>query len=270
MNRNKNILLAAISGSLVFLILAAMFVNAPVSHGPLYTCPAIPDPSVDGNVDTVVEWKDGIPLDITLFNLANQADELDIEIMSVYGADLIIYYAITIPDTAINPEDYFFMVFKTHEVNPIVENATQFGNFGAENDVKFMWFHNNHSMDAFTKGIGFTWADDVSNGGVDNGQGKCQNNGTHTTIEMAFPFNTGDTSGFDVSLFINGTTELFLWYHDEDSHKDFCQIRSTDVDWDFIKQEINCSATTPIPIAFVFFGLMVTAIAAVFYRKRRK
>lgn len=259
-----------ISSFLVLLLLILTSVIAPVAVDILHTCEAIPDPNVDGKIDKAVEWKAGWPITVTLFDLADQTNKIDIEIISVYGADNIVYYAVTVPDTGINPEDYFFMVFRTHEANPIVETPNIDGRFYKEHDVKLMWLHNNHSMDAWTTGTWFNWADDPSNGGTDNGYGKCRNNRSHTTIEMSFPFDTSDLNGFDVVLSLKATVELFLWYHDEDVGRDYCQIRENDADWDYLEQIIDSTKCTPLPLPYVFLGLIGISVITVVIKGKRK
>ncbi|MBD3190291.1 MAG: hypothetical protein GF308_06590 [Candidatus Heimdallarchaeota archaeon] len=269
MNKMRKTILG-ISSFFVIFVLTMTSVIAPTMVNTLHTCEATPDPNVDGKIDKAVEWKAGWPITVTLYDLTNQANKIDIEIISVYGADQIVYYAVTVPDTGINPEDYFFMVFRTHEVDPIVEIPNIDGRFNKEHDVKFMWLHNNHSMDAFTTGTWFNWADDPSNGGSDDGFGKCRNNRSHTTIEMSFPFDTSDLNGFDVILSLNATVELFLWYHDEDVGRDYCQIRENDADWDYLEQIIDSTKCGPIPLPYVFLGLIGISVITVIIRGRRK
>jgi len=265
----KTFLLSTFGLLILGLLFTSIFVSAATNVGPLYTCAANPDPIVDGNIDKVVEWKVGKPINVKLFDLNDQSRSIVVEIMSVYGNDLLLYWAVTIPDSAITPEDFFFIVIRTHEANPIVEIPKPDGKFGAEHDIKFMWLHNNMTMDAFTSGTGFTWKDDISNGGTEDCYGKAKNNKTHTTIEIRTVFNSGDTSGYDFNTYINGTIEIFLWFYDEDTGIDYTQIREVDVDWNYIEQMIRCTKVSPIPINFIFLGLITTAVF-VLVKKRRK
>ncbi|RLI68516.1 MAG: hypothetical protein DRP02_12460 [Candidatus Gerdarchaeota archaeon] len=267
----KKIFMRIIFGTLLLgLFFSSITISAINNVGPLYTCPANPDPIVDGTIDKIVEWKAGVPLTVVLFDLTNQANKIVIEIMSVYGNNYILYWAVTIPDTAINPKDYFFIVIRTHEVNPIVVDPTPNGKFGAEHDIKFIWLYNNDTMDAFTSGVAFTWKDDISNLGTNDCVGKARNNRTHTTIEMSTPFNSGDANGYDFNTYVNGTIDIFLWYHDEDNHVDYTQIRESDVDWDYIEQKIQCTKTSPISIYAIFLSLLSTAVFVILVRKRKR
>ncbi len=96
---------------------------------------------------------------------------MSVEIQSVHGLDLILYFGITYEDSSINPEDYFFIVFKTVEGDPLVfapYNAS--GAFGLDHDVKFIWLHNNVSMDAYTIDTGYNWIVDTDSGGTNDAQ----------------------------------------------------------------------------------------------------
>ncbi|MBN1328300.1 MAG: hypothetical protein JXA54_02390 [Candidatus Heimdallarchaeota archaeon] len=265
----KNTLMTIIGSTSVLLMLTVAFVAAPIKIGTVFSCVSA-DPTIDGKIHQTTEWKEGKPIDVKLFNLADQTQTLGVQIQSVYGYDNLIYFGILIPKDSLNPEDYFFMVFRTHETNPLVNrpyNAD--GSFGAENDLKFMWLHNNHSMDGFTKGVSYTWADDVSNGGVDNGIGKCDFNGTYIHIEMRFPFNSGDALGYDFNLYVNATIEMFLWFHDEDTGIDYTQIMEDDNDFQYLMLDLSCTGLSPLRLEFLFLGLLVVSAFSIIIKKRR-
>lgn len=250
--------------------LTTTLVVAPVTVGTLYSCPADPIPVIDGTLGAI-EWKEGVPLTVKLYNLNAQADTMEIEIMSLYDNDLRIYFGITYLDDSINPEDYLFLIFQDAEGTAICtppHNAS--GGFNDNHDMKFMWLHNNHTVDHFTKGPGYNWADDVSNGGVDNGIGKCHENGTHITVEMRFPLNTVDSLGYDINLAINGSVNMFIGYHDEDKHIDWFQVRESDNDYDLIRLQVSCTAASPVPVIYILLGLMVTSVVSFLYKKKRK
>ena len=48
-------------------LLATTLVVAPVHVGILYSCPADPEPVVDGTLGAI-EWKEGVPLTVRLYN----------------------------------------------------------------------------------------------------------------------------------------------------------------------------------------------------------
>jgi len=207
---NKTKILVTLSSVLLLAFLSTTLVVAPITVGTLYSCPADPIPTIDGILGAI-EWKEGVPFTFKLYNLANQADTMDMEIMALYDNDYRIYFGITYLDDKINLGDYLFLIFQDVEGTAICtppHNAA--GGFNDNHDMKFMWLHNNHSVDQFTKGPGYNWVDDYSNGGVDNGVGKCHENGTHITVEMRFPLNSGDALGYDIALAVNGSVTCLL------------------------------------------------------------
>ncbi|MHA1435380.1 MAG: hypothetical protein ACTSO7_16180, partial [Candidatus Heimdallarchaeota archaeon] len=183
--KSKLLRIVGLNIGILLLFLSTTVVVGP-TLGSLYCCPSV-DPIVDGNIG-VSEWKDGTPRTEKLYNLDGEADSMHVEIQSVYGNDLILYFAITYADDKINPEDFFFIVFKTVEGDPLVlPPYNRDGTFGKDHDVKMIWLHNNVSADAFTKDSGyysdFAYDTDII-GGTNDVLAKCQNNGTHTFIEM--------------------------------------------------------------------------------------
>ncbi len=267
---NKRKILIALSSVFLLAFLSTTMVVAPTVVGTLYSCPADPIPVIDG-VLGVSEWKEGVPLTVKLYNLVAQADTKEIEIMSLYDNDNRIYFGITYQDDRINAEDYIFLIFQDVEGTDICYAPHSVdGGFNDGHDMKFMWLYNNLTMDAFTKGPGYNWADDVSNGGINHGVGKCHENGTHVTVEIRFPMNTGDTAGFDVSLAVNGSVNMFIGYHDEDTHVDYYQVREADNNYDLIRLQVSCTATTPVSIAYIILGLMITLTTSILIKKKRK
>ena len=134
-----------------------------------------------------------------------------------------------------------------------------------------MWFHNNHTTDCYTPGTGYdVWTADTDAGGTDDGYGKCQFNGSQVTIEMRFPFDSGDAAGKDFALHVGDRIEFNVWYHDETDGINYCQIRTTDVDYDFNVLYIACSKAAPLPIGVIFGGLILTSVAGVLYKRFKK
>jgi len=267
---NKTKILVTISSALILTLLATTLVVAPVHVGTLYSCPADPVPTVDGSLGAI-EWKEGVPLTVKLYNLAAQADTMEIEIMSLYDNDNRIYFGITYLDDKINPEDNFWMVFKSIEGDPLCfppHNAS--GMYGLNHDMKFIHHYSNKTIDGYTMDtLYYNWLPDDPPG-VDNGIGKCHENGTHVTIEMRFPFNSGDSLGADFALAVNASVEFFVGFHDEDKHIDWFQIREADNDFDYIKLQVSCTAVVPVPVISILLGLMMTSVIAVLYKKKRK
>jgi len=265
--KSKLLRIVGLNIGLVLLFLTTAAVVGP-SLGTLYCCPSA-DPVVDGKIDPA-EWVEGVPRTEKLHNLLAESDTLEVEIQSVHGNDLLLYFGITYEDSSINPEDYFIIIFKTIEGDPLVLPPHDVGgSFGKEHDAKMIWLHNNDSMDAFTKDSGYVWTVDTDAGGTNDGIAKCQNNGTHTTIEMRYPFDSGDTAGFDFKLAVGNRIAIMLWLHDEDKHIDFCQVLETSNDYEWLDLYIGCTPA-PIPIAFVVLGLITTATVSLVVKRRRK
>ncbi|NHJ32451.1 MAG: hypothetical protein FK732_06285 [Asgard group archaeon] len=267
---NKRKILVVFSSALMLALLTTSMVVAPSVVGTLNSCPADPVPVIDG-VLGVSEWKEGVPELVELYDLDDQLETMDIEIMSLYDNDNRIYFGITYLDDKLNPEDWFFLIFRDVEGTDICappHNAS--GKFNDNHDMKFMWLYNNLTVDQFTKAPGYSWASDVSNGGADNGIGKCHENGTHVTIEMRFPFNTGDTLGYDIALSLGITVKMFIGLFDGDKGIRYYQIRENDLDYDLLDLIVQCTAATPIPVIYILIGLMVTSVVSIIYKKKRK
>jgi hypothetical protein len=267
---NKKQILILLSVFILVSLTTATFVSAPVSIGTLYSYPS-PDPTVDGTLDPT-EWKEGETMKLTLFNLLNENEKLPVEIMSVWGNDYYLYFGVTIPQKNINGEDYFFIVFEDIEGTPIcLPPYNVNGSFSANHDLKMVWLHNNHSVDCFTRDSGYVWTVDTDNGGTDDGIAKCHFNGSHVTIETRYPFDSGDAPGHDFKVAVNDTINIFLWFHDEDSHKDFSQILEYTNDYEFITLEIAHSktVTTPLYAFYILLGMIGTTVFTLHFRRKK-
>ncbi|MHA1308476.1 MAG: hypothetical protein ACTSQN_14390, partial [Candidatus Heimdallarchaeota archaeon] len=62
---------------------------------------------------------------------------------------------------------------------------------------------------------------------------------------------------------------ILLFYHDEDQLKHYSQILEVTNDYQWLDLSIGCS-TTPLPIAFVIFGFMITTSVSMIIKRRRK
>ncbi|MBK5113065.1 MAG: hypothetical protein KGD59_10960 [Candidatus Heimdallarchaeota archaeon] len=237
----------------------------------LYSCPS-PDPVIDGwFYSSAAEWLLGESIDVTLYEINNQADKLDIQIMSVQGNDYFIYFGVTIPNTVIEG-DILYLVFRDVEGQPICVPPHKWdGNYGKDHDVIAMYMHNNHTVDMFTKdAIHYVYGADTDNGGTNDGIGKCHLNGTHVTVETKKAFNTGDTLGFDFNLVVNGTIQMFIWFFDGDLSKQYSMIREADNDYDYLTLKVQCTPAAPVPFGVIITGLFVTATIPFVIKKRRK
>ncbi|MBN1328299.1 MAG: hypothetical protein JXA54_02385 [Candidatus Heimdallarchaeota archaeon] len=254
----------------MLLLLTATFVISPTLMGTVFSCNSL-DPVIDGSIDQAVEWDKGKPIDVKLHNLYDGAESIIIQIQSVYGEDKLIYFAVIIPHEALlDPLDYFFIIFRQGDVPAFIEPPyNKDGNFGEENDLKMMWLHNNHTQDFYTLNTGYTWADDISNSGYDNGYGKCYNNRTHIQIEMQFPMGSGDTAGFDFNLNVNDKIEMFLWFHDETKGIDYCMIRESHNEYYYLVLDLSCTGVAPLPLISILIGLICVPSLTILIRKRK-
>jgi hypothetical protein len=271
----KKTKLVLVSLSLIFLMSITSTI-AQVKVGDLYACLS-PAPTIDGSLtSTAIEWDKGVPIDVELFNIANQADRIKIQIMSMQDNDYRIFFGVTIPNQIIEG-DTLYLIFRDVEGQPLHQAPHDInGKFGKDHDVIAMFMHNNHTIDMFTDGIEAHTAypgeyiADTDAGGTNDGIGKCHKNATHVTVETQKQFNTGDSLGFDFNLVVNGTIEMFIWFWDGDLGKHYTMIRETDGDYDYLLLHINCTATTPIPFGIIMAGIFTTAVASVIIKRRRK
>jgi hypothetical protein len=267
--------LILVSLSLIFLMSITSVVGQ-VKVNDLYCCLS-PAPVIDGSFySTAIEWDKGVPIDVELYNIANQADRIKIQIQSVQDNDYRIFFGVTIPNTVIEG-DTLYLVFRDVEGDPLHQPPHDInGKYGKEHDVIAMYMHNNHTIDMFTDGIEAHTAypseyiADTDAGGTNNGIGKCHINGTHVTVETRKQFNTGDSLGHDFNLVVNGSIDMFIWFWDGDLGKHYTMLRETDNDYDYLLLHIQCTKAVPVSIGVIITGFFVTATSAVIIKKRRK
>lgn len=251
-------------------------VIGPVEASKLYSCLS-PAPTVDGSFySTAIEWDKGIPINVTLFNIDNQADKLIIQIMAVQDNDYRIFFGVTIPNTIIEDER-LYLVFRDVEGAPLhLPPHKLSGSYGNTHDVIAMYMHNNKSVDMFTNGsIQHTafpneYIADTDAGGVENTLGKCYHDGSEVTVELRKPFDSGDTAGHDFNLVVNGSIDMFIWFYDGDLGKHYTMIREADNDYDFLKLLIYCTDISPVPVVYILLGLISISVTTILYKKKRK
>ena len=255
---------------LLALLLITTIVIGP-SLGTLYCCQSM-DPTIDGYLGPS-EWKDGIPKDLKLHDLNDESETLDVEIQSIHGADLILYTGVTFLDSVITPLDLFFIVYKQVEGDPLVlPPYNENGSLGLEHDVKALNLYDNYSIDCFSLNTpGYDVQQDTDVGGVNNGDAKCYNNGTHTTIEMMAPFDSGDALGHDFKLAVGIRIDIMIWFYDGEKGIVYGQVLETTNDYEWLTLYIGCTATpTPLPIFYVILGLATSTISILIFKRRRK
>ncbi|NHK31497.1 MAG: hypothetical protein FK730_09110 [Asgard group archaeon] len=271
----KKINLIIVSLGLIFLMSITSVIGQNKVND-LYCCLS-PAPIIDGSFySTAIEWDKGVPIDVELFNINDQADRIKIQIQSVQDNDYRIFFGVTIPNTVIEG-DTLYLVFRDVEGQPIhLPPHDISGKYGKDHDVIAMYMHNNHTVDMFTDGIEAHTAypseyiADTDAGGTNDGIGKCYINGTHVTVETQKQFNTGDSLGNDFNLVVNGSIDMFIWFFDGDLAKHYSMIRKSDNDYDYLLLHVQCTKAVPVSIGVIITGIFVTATGAVILKKRRK
>ncbi len=227
-------------------------------------------PAIDGTLNSF-EWSDGEPTTITLYELNNIADTLDIEIMSLYSVNEIIYFGVTIPDTNAT-NDYLLIAFRTNGSSPLILGSTpETMRFGNGNDMKIGFVHNNVTDDAYSLDYGPEIVFDTDEGGTNDIEGKCHTNATHVTFEWAIPFNSGDTNGRDFNIWIGIQMNCFIYYFEDENDKRYTQIRKSESDYDYSRvQLIGETPTASIKQIVTIFGTAGIGISVILLRKRKK
>ncbi|MBD3190885.1 MAG: hypothetical protein GF308_09590 [Candidatus Heimdallarchaeota archaeon] len=222
------------------------FVAAPANVGTVNSCLTTAAPVVDG-VFTPGEWTDAEPpVEITLYNKMLQTDTLTIKMMSVYTPNSL-FIGVNVPDSTVGGNDRLMILFRTNTTTPFMTSGGPSTHcvYAKGNDVKLIWVHNNHSVDGYTVGGSQAYEDDVSHGGIDNGQGKCHFDGTKITFELVFSMSSGDTQGFDPSLSAGDNIDIFSYYFEDTATKEYYQYRYSDGDFDHNVLHIGCTSSPP-------------------------
>ncbi|NHJ04894.1 MAG: hypothetical protein EAX90_08725 [Candidatus Heimdallarchaeota archaeon] len=245
-------------------------VNAASLAGTVYSYPADPIPSVDG-IFSAGEWTvAGAPVDIKLLDLYDQyAPHIVVGMRSVYSEDNILFLALAIPDSIVDPNDELIIAFNSSNT-PLALNPATFGiSFDDDHDAKQLFIQNNDYLDGYTEGIGYRIGDDVGMGGVNDGEGKAVGNGTHVNVEFKIPFDSGDTHGYDIKLSVGDDEEIFIVYKDGDNEKTYSQWLVETNDYDYGRIHIGAPVATSIPLWIVPIAL-TSLFAIITIIKKRK
>ncbi|MHA1126055.1 MAG: hypothetical protein ACTSO7_10775 [Candidatus Heimdallarchaeota archaeon] len=229
-------------------------------------------PVIDGIIDGI-EWNLGSPMSVILYDLDNQTTTLEIEIIALYSSDLKLYLAIIVPDDSASGDDNINIMFKTNELEPLITGGgIETFKFGNHHDIKSYFASGNLALDCYTSSLGFYWADDTPAGGTNDLVAAHGETGSHVVYEMAFPFDTGDSYGYDPQLAIGDTIEIFTLFVDDDSGIIYSQCRNVYADYDYNILVIS-SYTSPISIGMwiIFIELFsVTTMLFMFKKERKK
>ncbi|HUU78635.1 MAG TPA: hypothetical protein VMX55_09820 [candidate division Zixibacteria bacterium] len=190
-------------------------------------------PTIDGAID-IDEWKEAIPLTVTFYDLDDQSNTLDITVYSLFDNSYALYLGIVIP---LEGEilDSFLIMFKTNATEELVKFELSGPELGDGHDLKYFDPDNNSTEDYFIKDGGMD--EDRYSGGTDDGTGKCTNDSANIYIEMAIPFNTGDSIGCDIAIDYGDSVDCFLYAYREDTI--FSQIRIDDEETEYCELVIE-------------------------------
>lgn len=271
----KTILISIILNLIFICLIPVAIVKAPVKKDLIYTCYHSTPPIIDGHLGNA-EWLPAITYNITLYNLVNQADTILIKVMTLYTEENNLIFGITIPDTDEGEaDDQLAIVLKTNSGDPLVRKYDEGWGYGKDQDIKYIYSHNNHSVDGFTKDVAaLNWDEDVSIAtGTEDSVGKVHPETTYDEYELEFPLDSGDIAGKDPSLALNDDIEIFFLYKDDSAVTvtTYSQIREADGDFDYHALRIACTpATTPVPIFSIIVGIITMTFAGILSSKKRK
>lgn len=270
----RRTILIGIISSLIFLcMIPTATVKSDVKTNIIYTCYQATPPVIDGHHESW-EWAPAVPESIKLYNLLDQTDTINITVMTLYTEEDNLIFGLKILDTDFGEaDDQLAIVLQTNGLDPLVRKYDEGWGYGKDQDIKYIYSHNNHSIDGVTKDIeGFNWDDDVSVSGTEDSDGK-----VHPTIdvdyyELEFPLDSGDTLGHDPALALNYDIAIFFLYKDDSAvaTKTYSQIREADGDYDFAALTISCTSTTSIQLFPIIVGLITMTFAGVLYSKNKK
>ncbi|MHA1244669.1 MAG: hypothetical protein ACTSP7_08885 [Candidatus Heimdallarchaeota archaeon] len=268
------------NSKILFSIICSIFLLSHITNGlPIFaemekdTINAFesPAPVIDGIID-VNEWNLGMPVSILLYDLINQSNTLEIEIIALYSSSLKLYLAIIVPDVVASGDDNIAIVFKTNESEPLIKGGGVIPfTFGNHHDIKSYFVTGNLSLDCYTLDVGLNWASDTPVSGINDLTAAHVETGTHVTYEFAFPMDSGDIQGYDTQLAVGNGIEIFSLFIDDDSGTIYSQCRETDADFDYNILVIRpYSSPTPIKFGTIIVGFFSITIAILVTTRKRK
>jgi hypothetical protein len=227
-------------------------------------------PSINGTLDPI-EWADGDPITITLYEWDNIADIISAQIMSMYCSGDFIYYGVIIPDTNATG-DFLLIEFRNNATSGLmIGNTPETMGFGIGHDMKIGYVHNNGTSDAFSSYTEPSIKFDEDNGGTVDIEGKCHTNATHVSFEWKIPFNSGDTNGRDFNNWVGIYQNFFVYYSDDENNKVYSQLKRSAADYDYCQVHIiSDTPTANIPIITFILSTIGIYISVILRRKQKK
>jgi len=244
--------------------------QAAVNVGIVHSIESV-KPIIDGVIDPV-EWQNAIPIDVTLYYWSDQSIQRDVTLLSMFDDNSTLYLGAIIPELG-QIVQAFYIIFKINVSEPLIyykdfgaytssdfdTKAFETSSFktsdfttddsfqindvpseqyyvGSGHDVKSFDIIFNTTSDQYTIADVPNVIEDTDVGGSNDGICKCTSNSTHTVIEIAMPFDSGDRIGYDLELDYGESIEFALILYDGDSYS---QGRSTDKDYDYCVLKIE-------------------------------
>ena len=260
---------------LIFLILFYCFLpftktQAPVNVGILHSIESVA-PIIDGVIDPI-EWQKAIPKDVTLYFWGDQSIQRNLTLLSMFDDDSTLYLGAIIPELGQDIQN-LYIIFRINDSEPLIyykdygafssngydikpfetssfkrsdqtiTDSLQITDvpaeqpfYGSGHDVKNFYPLINATSDEYTIADIPYSIEDTDVGGSNDSICKCTSNSTHTIIEIAMPFDSGDRIGLDPELDYGESIEFVLLLYDGDG---YLQGRSTDKDYDYCVIEIE-------------------------------
>ena len=245
--------------------------QAAVNVGIVHSIESV-KPIIDGVIDPV-EWQNAIPIDVILYYWSDQSIQRNLTLLSMFDDNSTLYLAAIIPESGDTTES-FSVIFRINVTEPLIyykdfgaytssdfdtkdfatssfktsgyttDDSLQINDVPAEqqfygngHDVKIIDPIFNTTSDRYTTTTGIVNSPrDTDVGGSNDGIAKGSYNSTHTIIEMAFPFDSGDRVGCDIELDYGESIEFSLGMYSGDG---YLQGRSTDKDYDYCVLKIE-------------------------------
>lgn len=201
MRRLKIILLAC------SLLMSILFIGFPVkgSSGVVLSAWTSAPPTIEGTVDTTVEWADA---DREPFTIASTYSG----IIYVMNDDTNLYVAVEIADDDIGVN------FSTRDIVTLYFDNDFDGDGPEDGDELFSCINwGTTDFDLFYNDSTSSWPWDKLSGGTNDGESATSGNGTHNFFEISHPLNSTDDL-HDFSLTIGDTVGFMMRYVDNNAY----------------------------------------------------
>ncbi|NHJ86076.1 MAG: hypothetical protein FK734_11485 [Asgard group archaeon] len=271
MVKKKNILFI-----LVFVILSGAIPNlvkisaAGVNVGTLISYEG-GSPTIDGVLNES-QWSLADSIDIKLYLFTSETTTMNFTLYTFNSNNEILYLGAVIPDASQIAES-FIVSFKTNSSEEFFYFPSGDLEFGDGHDAKYYLFSSDEIIDCYTNSSSTSsyFVNDIDNGGTNNAQCKSSNNSTHSFVEMAIPFDSGDVNGCDLDIKNNDT--IAMWLYVEMGGGEFTQVNEPIESFDFIDLYIpllivDFSPTLSIPFFILITSITSLCVAIFYFRKK--